>query len=59
MPNTRALLLQVKLSWMNGQHLKQLPADEQGAMLLGALVSSGLPALFVLREKSQELQKKL
>lgn len=37
-----AVFDKVKLGWMNGQFLKALPAEEQSAMLAGALVSGGL-----------------
>lgn len=36
------MCVQVKLSWMNGQHLKALAPEQQSALLGGALVSSGL-----------------
>lgn len=32
----------VKLSWMNGQHLRALPEEQLGPMIAGHLVEAGL-----------------
>ncbi len=36
--------MQVKLGWMNGQHLRNLPEEESSAMAVGHLISCGLLA---------------
>ena len=41
-PCTHPRTFQVKLNWMNGQHLKQLPKEELTSLVSTELVRSGM-----------------